>query len=120
MGNWKTDRRVQLAVGLAVVFVAAKWLFSGSLFYAAVDMTAQPADGQTSAGLTISALLPIVFDLAIGGIIFLGSYAINWPSCCLVASSSWWIQRLARRNRHQSRQQIPLSRSIPWVDEAGG
>lgn len=77
MINWKTDRRVQFAVGLAVVFVAAKWLFTGSLFYAAVDMTAKPADGQTSAGVTFSALLPVVFDLVIGGIIFVGGYAIN-------------------------------------------
>ena len=77
MNNWKTDRRVQLAIGLAVVFVAAKWLFTGSLFYAAVDMTQKPAEGQTSAGLTVSALLPIVFDLVIGGLIFVGGYAIN-------------------------------------------
>jgi hypothetical protein len=75
--NWKTDRRVHFAVGLAIVFVAAKWLFTGSLFYAAVDMTAKPADGQTSAGVTFSALLPVVFDLLIGGIIFIGGYAIN-------------------------------------------
>ena len=77
MINWKTDRRVHLAIGLAVVFVAAKWLFTGSLFYAAVDMTAKPAEGQTSAGLTLSALLPIVFDLAVGVLIFVGGYAIN-------------------------------------------
>jgi len=75
--NWKTDRRVHLAIGLAVVFVAAKWLFTSSLFYAAVDMTAKPAEGQTSAGLTLSALLPIVFDLAVGALIFIGGYAIN-------------------------------------------
>lgn len=77
MDKWKSDRRVQLAIGLAVVFVAAKWLFTGSLFYAAVDMTATPAEGQTKVGLTASALLPIVFDLVIGALIAIGGYAIN-------------------------------------------
>lgn len=77
MINWKTDRRVHFAIGLAVVFIAAKWLFSNSLFYAAVDMTSKPAEGQTSAGVTLSALLPVVFDLLIGGIIFIGGYAVN-------------------------------------------
>lgn len=77
MINWKSDRRVHFAIGLAVVFIAAKWLFSNSLFYAAVDMTSKPAEGQTSAGVTLSALLPVVFDLLIGGIIFIGGYAVN-------------------------------------------
>ncbi len=77
MDNWKTDRRVQLAIGLAVVFVAAKWLFTGSLFYAAVDMTAAPSEGQTKSGIAFSALIPVVFDLAIGAFIGIGAYVIN-------------------------------------------
>ncbi len=37
---WKNDRRVQFAIGLAIVFVGLRWLFTGNLFFAAVDMSA--------------------------------------------------------------------------------
>jgi len=75
--NWKTDRRVQFAIGLAVVLVAAKWLFTGDLFYAAVDMTQQPADGQTQTGVASSAVLPILVDILVGGLVFVGGWVLN-------------------------------------------
>jgi hypothetical protein len=73
----KSDRRVQFAVGLAVVLVAAKWLFTGNLFYAAIDMTTAPSEGQTKAGLTLSAIMPIVVDVVVGVLVAIGTYVFN-------------------------------------------
>jgi hypothetical protein len=112
--NWKTDRRVHLAIGLAIVFVGAKWLFTGSLLYAAVDMTAKPAEGQTSAGVTFSALLPVLFDLVIGGIIFLGGYAINLADIVFNRA-----RQIVSPDTGQT-VAVPPTSSEPLVDSASG
>lgn len=77
MINWKSDKRVHLAIGIAIAFVGAKWLFTGNLFYAVADVMQKPAEGQTKVGLTFTALLPIVFDVVIGGLIAVGAYSVN-------------------------------------------
>ncbi len=75
--DWKNDRRVQFAIGLAIVFVGLRWLFTGNLFFAAVDMSAEPANGQTRAGVTINAVLPVLIDVFVGSLIAVGAWMIN-------------------------------------------
>lgn len=96
----KTDRRIQFAVGLAVVLVLAKWLFTGSLFYAAVDVQRVPADGQTSAGVTVSALLPLVVDLVVGVLVSIGLWIMN--------AGEWLFGRVRSDMQASAHPQSPL------------
>lgn len=73
----KNDRRFQFAIGLAVVLVAVKWLFTGTPLFAIGDLQAAPAEGQTKAGATVSALLPVVVDVAVGALVAVGAWVVN-------------------------------------------
>ena len=77
MFDWKNDRRVQFAVGLAIVLVAAKWLFTGTLLFAIADLQSAPEDGQTRTGLVTNALVPGFVDTVVGVIIAIGAWILN-------------------------------------------
>ena len=83
--DWKNDRRVQFAVGLAIVLVAAKWLFTGSLMSDVEVMRGQVTeqvmdeDGSlksvpvpTSAGV-----ISIAMDFLIGALVTIGAWVLN-------------------------------------------
>lgn len=83
--DWKNDRRVQFAVGLAIVLVAAKWLFTGSLMSDVEVMRGQVTeqvmdeDGAlksvpvpTSAGA-----ISIAMDFLIGVLVTIGAWVLN-------------------------------------------
>lgn len=83
--DWKNDRRVQFAIGLAIVLVAAKWLFTGSLMSDVEVMRGQVTeqvmdeDGAlksvpvpTSAGV-----ISIAMDFLIGALVTIGAWVLN-------------------------------------------
>ncbi len=71
MSAWFADRRVQFAIGLAVVLVAAKWLFTGSLLYTADTLES----GET--GSVTTAVVPLVLDILVGALIGIGAWVVN-------------------------------------------
>jgi hypothetical protein len=82
MWDWKTDRRVHFAVGLAVCLLAAKWLFTGSLLYSVEaiqgEVTRTVWDDQGNVkSVPVSAFtagwLPLIFDFAITVMIGIGA-----------------------------------------------
>lgn len=77
MWNWKNDRRIQFAIGLAVVLVGVKWLFTGTPLFAIGDLQAAPAEGQSKASATATALLPVVVDLVVGVLVAVGAWVVN-------------------------------------------
>ena len=65
------DRRVQFAIGLAVVLLAVKWLFTGSLLMAADAID----EGKT--GSVTTAALPLVLDFVVGAMIAIGAWVVD-------------------------------------------
>lgn len=78
MRNWKDNRRVQVAVGIAIVFLGARWLFSPSLQDAALAYNSPPPqDGDVASPMTAMAMIWPVVEIAIAVFAGIGAYAIN-------------------------------------------
>ncbi len=65
------DKRVRFAIGLAVVLLAIKWLFSDSLLFAMSTIE----EGNTGSATT--AFLPLVLDFFIGALVAIGAWVID-------------------------------------------
>lgn len=77
MKSFFQNKWVHLAIGagfcVALIMVAAKWLFSDSLHFAAADIE----EGKTGS----AAMLPLVFDAVLGGLIWVGAtlvFVFGW------------------------------------------
>lgn len=77
MWDWKNDKRVKFAIGVAVTAIAVKWLFTGTPLFAIFDFQAAPEDGQTKSGVAIAAVLPVVIDLVVGIFVGVGAWVMN-------------------------------------------
>ncbi len=78
MDSWKNNKRVQVAVGMAVLFLAMRWLFSPTLQDAALAYsTPPPAEGDVADPFSGLALAWPVIELGIAFLAGLGLWVIN-------------------------------------------
>lgn len=76
--DWKNNKRIQIAIGIAIIVLAMRWLFAPTLQDAALAYSAEPpADGDVADPLTGWALVWPVVELALAMLAGLGAYAIN-------------------------------------------
>lgn len=76
--DWKNNKRIQVAVGLAVVFLALRWLFSPTLQDAALAYSEPPlAEGDVADPVSGLALLWPVVELGIAFLAGVGLWVIN-------------------------------------------
>lgn len=82
--DWKNDRRMQFAVGLAILAIGISWL-SGNLFYAINILRGEAVreqidnDGNVSSVLvpTSMAVTSLIVDFVIGAVIAVGAWGMN-------------------------------------------
>jgi hypothetical protein len=76
--DWKNNKRIQVAVGGAVLFLALRWLFSPTLQDAALAYsTPDPAEGEVANPVTGLALLWPVIELGIALLAGVGLWVLN-------------------------------------------
>lgn len=76
--DWKNNKRIQIAIGIAIIVLAMRWLFAPTLQDAALAYSAEPpADGNVADPLTGWALIWPVVELVLAMLAGLGAYAIN-------------------------------------------
>jgi hypothetical protein len=82
MWDWKNDRRVHFAIGLAVCLLAIKWLFTGSLLYSVEviqgEVTKSVWDDMGNVksvpvSTFLEGWLPLIFDFAITAFVAIGA-----------------------------------------------
>lgn len=73
----KANRAFLFCVGMGAVLLLAKWLFTGSVFYAVTDLQREPAEGETAASVTTTALMPMIVDAAMAAFIAIGLWLLN-------------------------------------------
>jgi hypothetical protein len=62
--NWKSNRKIQFAVGVTVIFLLLRWLVTGDLF-AVYEAAKPPTDGETKAFSLISIVGPMMIEAVI-------------------------------------------------------
>jgi multisubunit Na+/H+ antiporter MnhC subunit len=83
--DWKNDRRMQFAVGLALLVMGISWLFTGDLLYSINILRGEAVreridnDGNVSSVPvpTSVAVTSLVVDFAVGAIVAIGAWVLN-------------------------------------------
>lgn len=82
--DWKNDKRIHFAIGLAVTLLAIKMLFfPDNLFYAVEafgtpDLNSEgvPEAGQEHVGIGFEGILPLIVDFFVTAMVFIGGWII--------------------------------------------
>lgn len=76
--DWKNNVRVQIAVGVAVIVLAVRWLFAPTLQDAALAYsTPAPAEGQLADPVSGLALIWPAVEIVLAVLAGIGAYVIN-------------------------------------------
>lgn len=128
--DWKNNKRIQIAVGLAVVVLAFRWLFSNTLSDAALAYSTPPLDeGQVGDPATALAMIWPFVELAMVILGAIGLYVLNlgdwiWSQMKGVADSEVSIKSIApatektTTNVNPEVMQRNLARAVAMNDDA--
>lgn len=83
--DWKNDRRMQFAVGLAILVMGISWLFTGDLLYAINilrgDAVRERMDNEGNLSSvpvpTSVAVTSLVVNFAMGAVVAIGAWVLN-------------------------------------------